>query len=259
MSLAEPLPTRLRLSGDDRAWRSASLGVALVAAGVAAARFLGRGPGPAVAGVCLVSGIAALSLAAARWLSARQDRALLDAMSSGDYIASWIVPRDVWLQHLAREQQASPNVFRIATLAGFGIAVAFAALVVGSEWARGHDVSGYVVPVVSLVAGATVVFGLVGAGIRFLQGARMRRLAASEAVICIADRGLYHAGELWAHDRSIPRFLGVELIAGSPRLLEFSYRYSSPKGSYTEVVRVPMPPTDAVIRPDVILERLNRS
>lgn len=259
MSGAEPLPTRLRLSGEARAWRSALLGLALVAVAVAAVRVLGRGPGPAVAGVCLVSGIAALSVSAARWLSARKDRALLDAMSDGDYIASWIVPRDVWLEHLAREQTAAPDVFRIATIAGFGMATAMAALVVGSEWSQGHDVSGHLVPIASIVAGVTVAFALVGAGIRFLQGSRRRRLAASEAVICIAERGLYHAGELWAHDRSIPRLLGVELIPGSPRLLEFSYRFSGPKGSYTEVVRVPMPPTDGVIRPDVILERLNRS
>jgi len=258
-SLSEPLPARLRLAGDGSAWRGMLLGVALVFGGLVALRFLGRGPGPAVAGVCFASGIITLIVSGLRWVSARQDRTLLESMSNGDYIAYWIVPRDVWIEHLARERVAAPNVFRITTLAGFAIGVAVAALVTGSHYAQGQDVSGYVLPVTALVAGVTVVFGLVGAGMRFLQEARVRRLSRSEAVICIADRALYHAGELWPHDRSIPRFLGVELIPGSPRLLQFSYRYSSPKGSYTEVVRVPMPPTDAVVKPDVILARLNRA
>lgn len=259
MSLAEPLPSRLRLAGDGTAWRGMVLGVALIAGGIAAIRFLGRGPGPAVAGVCFASGIITLIVSGLRLVSARQDRALLDAMSAGDYIAYWIVPRDVWFEHLERERAEAPNVTLITACAGFGIGAAVAALVVGVHYGQGEDVSGYWLPAAGIVAGVTTVFALVGAVMAFLQGARIRRLAASEAVICIADRALYHAGELWPHDRGIPRFLGVELIPGSPRLLQFSYRYSSPKGSYTEVVRVPMPPTDNVVKPDVILQRLNRS
>jgi len=257
--LAEPLPMRLRLAGDGTAWRTALLGVALFAGGVATVRFLGRGPGPAIGGVCFALGIASLITSAVRWLAARQDRVLLAEMSAGDYIAFWIVPRDAWFEHLERERKALPNYLLICTAAGFGIAVAFAALVVGTEWWQGRDTAGYLLPTVSIVTGVAVVFGLVGAGMSFFNSARMRRLARTEPIICIADRALYHAGEVWPHDRGIPRFLGVELLPGPPRLLQFSYRYSSPKGSYTEVVRVPMPPTDKVIRPDEILERLNRA
>ncbi len=259
VSPSDPLPQRLRLSGDGAGWRGALLGIAFIAGGVAALRLLGRGPGPALAGVCFTAGIVTLIVAWLRRVSVRNDRALLDAMSAGDYIAFWIVPPNVWQEHLARERAAEPNAARLATIAGFGIGAAVAALVVGIHWSQGTDVSGYLLPAAGLVAGTTVVFGLVGAGMRLLQGARLRRLSRREAAICIADRGLFHAGELWPHDRGIPRFLGVELIPGSPRLLAFSYRFSSPKGSYTEVVRVPMPPTDAVIRPDEILQRLNRS
>lgn len=258
MSRAEPLPARLPLFGEGAAGRGGVLGAALIAAGVVALRTLGRGPGPAVAGACFALGIVLLIVAFFRWHGMRQARALADAMQAGDYIASWIVPPDVWREHLAREHAGQSNVVRIATFAGLGIGVTFAALVVGTSWAEGHDVSTWLVPTVGAVAVTTLVFGLVGAGMRVLQGRRLRRLAGSEAVICIADRGLYHAGELWRHDGSMPVFLGVELIAGAPRLLAFTYRFSSPKGSYTEVVRVPMPPTDAVIRPDVILSRLSR-
>lgn len=258
MSRAEPLPSRLPLFGEGAVWRGGVLGVALIAAGVLALRTLGRGPGPAVAGVCFTLGIVMLVVAFFRWHGMRKARALADAMQAGDYIASWIVPPDVWRAHLARELGTQPAVVTIATTAGFGIGAAFAALVVGSGWAEGEDVSGWVVPAVLAVAVTTLVFGLVGVGMRFSQSARARRLAGSEAVICIAERGLYHAGELWRHDGAMPIFLGVEMLPGPPRLLAFSYRFSGPKGSHTEVVRVPMPPTDAVIEPDVILSRLAR-
>lgn len=239
-------------------WRGAVLGVACVAGGGVALRTLGPGPGPAVAGVGFALGAVLLLVALVRWYGMRRARELADAMAAGDYIASWIVPPDVWRAHLAQELDAGRSVVGIATAAGFGIGALSAVLVFGVDWWRGRDVSADLLPVAAAVAVTTLVFGLVGVGMRFFQGVRARRLARSEAIICVAERGLYHAGELWRHDGSSPVFLGVELLPGPPRLLAFSYRFSSPKGSYTEVVRVPMPPTDRVIDPEVILARLAR-
>jgi hypothetical protein len=257
VSLAEPLPSRLPLGGDRGVWRTVVLGVALFGGGLLALQYLGRGPGPALAGVGFTFGIMSLVMAGFRYLSQRKDRAVADAMAAGDYIAYWIVPSEVWRAHLASEHAASLPAFRIATIAGFGIGLALVALILGIEAANDRDVSGFLVPAEGFLVGTTVVFGIVGLVMQLLQGARLRHLARSPGVICIADRALYHAGELWPHDRAIPRFLGVQLLPGPPRLLEFSYRFSSPKGSHTEVVRVPMPRTDEVIRPDDILARLN--
>jgi hypothetical protein len=255
---AEPLPSRLPLLGEGAARWGAVVGVALVAGGVLALRTLGRGPGPGVAGVCFVLGIAMLAVALVRRHGMRKAREIADAMQAGDYIAFWVVPPDVWHAHLARELDAQRGVVGLAAASGFCFAAALAALVVGKGWLDDQDVSGWIAPAVVAVVATTAVFVLVGAAIRVQQGARARRLAGRDGVICIADRGLYHAGELWPHDAGMPVFLGVEMLEGPPRLLAFSYRFSGPKGSRTEVVRVPMPPTDDVIRPDVILSRLSR-
>ncbi|MCW5889934.1 MAG: hypothetical protein KIT14_05215 [bacterium] len=257
MSLSEPLPSRLPLAAERTAWRWALAGLVLLAGAVAGATYLGPGPGPAVAGVCLTLGIVALLLAAARHLGVRKDRSVVDAMAAGDYIAFWIVPPEVWRAHLAQELAAQPAAARIATIAGAAISGLVVALMLGIRVAEGGDVRGDLVPAAALGGGVTLLFGLVGLAIQSGERGRTRRLARREGVICIADRGLYHAGELWPHDRGIPRFLGVELLPGPPRLLSFSYFFWGPKGSITLAVRVPMPPTDAVIRPDVILARLS--